>query len=56
MGGAKAIASFNVLDRFRVSTTYCQASPPAIRDFDPAEVECRERLSGLLKSYHRRAA
>jgi len=30
--------------------------PPPATDIDPDEVECRERLGGLLKSYHRRAA
>jgi len=30
--------------------------PPVTSDIDADNVECRERLGGLLKSYHRRAA
>ncbi len=31
-------------------------SPPPERDVEPDEVECHERLGGLLKTYYRRAA
>jgi putative transposase len=30
--------------------------PPTTADFQTDQIECRERLGGLLKSYHRKAA
>jgi hypothetical protein len=36
--------------------TPCGPPPPPEGDIDPAEVECRSRLGGMLNSYHRKAA